>query len=65
MKKSTFLLFMAILMIILTTMLIFTAFIIIDADVTNIFLISSTSVLGYLGGFLYLDLYLKTKNKSF
>lgn len=62
MKRLNFILFMAIFMTIITTALIICAFSVLDCNRTNLILIMGVSTMGYLGAFLYYDIYLKLKS---
>jgi len=62
MKRLNFILFMAIFMTIITTAIIIIGFGILDCNRTNLILIIGVSTMGYLGAFLYYDIYLKLKS---
>ena len=65
MKKTTFLLFMTIFMVVLSTTVMILGFMTLEATKVNFILISFLNLIGYLGAFCYYDIYLKNKNKSF
>lgn len=59
MKKTTFLLFMTIFMIVVTTLIIISAFYVMPANRFNMCFITLISFMGYLGAMAYFDSYLK------
>ena len=64
MKRLNFMLFMAIFMVFITTAMIIAAFGSVDCNRTNLILITGLSTMGYLGAFLYYDIYLKNKSNG-
>lgn len=61
MKKTTFLLFMTIFMIVITTLVLGLAFYVMPANRFNFCLITLISLMGYLGAFCYYEAYLSQK----
>jgi len=64
MKKTTFLLFMTIFMVAITTIVIALSFFVLDATRDNFLLITLLSIVGYLGAFCYYNLYLNQKQNN-
>jgi hypothetical protein len=60
-KRMNFLLFMSIFMIVTTTALMIMSFYVLPACTTNLILITTMCLLGYLGAFCYYDAYQTTK----
>ena len=64
MKKTTFLLFMTIFMVVITTVVMLLSFFVLDATRDNFLLITLLSIVGYLGAFCYYNLYLNQKQNN-
>jgi cbb3-type cytochrome oxidase cytochrome c subunit len=61
MKKTTFLLFMTIFMVAITTIVMLLSFFVLDATKDNFLLINLLSIVGYLGAACYYNRYLQIK----
>jgi len=64
MKRKTFLFIMSLIMFSLTSIVLFSSFAYLEPSRNNLILIVGISFVGYLAAFLYVDEYLREKQKK-